>query len=231
MGFRKGKGVLVVFYFCRVERKHPRSTWRSFYGMRLILCFSMCLLVGTTWSQEGGHPILHSFTLRQVGNSVQIDFAILGGASCNGVQLERSSDGELYDKIDEIQGVCGGSEFTEFYTLIDESPFQSATNHYRLILGNQGNSVTRTITFVQLEDAYRVFPNPAANWAVIKFDNPTEIPFTFAVYTLTGGEKERSLNITSNEIFLRLDAYEAGTYIFQLQGSDGTLITGKFIHV
>lgn len=185
----------------------------------------------TSWSQEGGHPLLDSFVLRQVGNTVQIDFAIISGASCNGVQLERSNGTEEFYRIDEIQGVCGGSEFVEHYTLVDESPLQNTTIHYRLILGNQGSSVTRTIDFIQLEDAYRVYPNPIVTWAVIKFDNPTEIPFTYSVYTLTGGLKESTPNITSNEIYLDLESYASGTYIFQLQGADGTLITGKFIRI
>lgn len=187
------------------------------------------LLASLAYGQ--GHPLLETFTAIQVDDHIQIDFAIIGGGSCNGVQLMRSSDGERFFKIAEIQGVCGGSEFTEHYTLWDESPLQASTNSYKLILGVQGESQVIQLNFVPLNAGFNVYPNPIQDWAVLKFDNPTGVQFTFDVYNLSGHQVEHADGITSSEIFLQLRDFLPGTYIFQLIGEDGRRITGKFIRV
>ena len=178
-----------------------------------------------------GHPLVESFSAIQVDDHIQLDFAIIGGGSCNGVQLLRSSDGVQFFRIDEIQGICGGSEFTEHYTLLDESPLQATTNHYKLVLGFQGESQVIQLNFVPLNAGFNVFPNPVQDWAVLKWDNPTGVQFTVDIYNLSGHQVEHAEGITSSEIFLQLRDFLPGTYIFQLIGEDGRRITGKFIRV
>lgn len=192
------------------------------YACSILL--SIGLWSGCLFAQDPGHEILDSFSVIQVGNTVQIDFAIKGGASCQGAILQRSTDGEYFAEIDNIQGICGGSEFTEYYTLHDENPFNSQTNYYRVVLGNQGNSAVLGIHFVELSDGYRVFPQPSRDWAVIKFDNPTQTAYVINVYTLTGGVKDTG-TITSNEVYLDLGNYEVGNYVFQLISTE-KMITG-----
>ena len=102
----------------------------------------------------------------------------------SGVQLLRSSDGVQFFRIDEIQGICGGSEFTEHYILLDETPLQATTNHYKLALGVQGESQVIQLNFVPLNAGFNVFPNPVQDWAVLKWDNPTEIQFSVDIYNI-----------------------------------------------
>ena len=78
---------------------------------------------------------------------------------------------------------------------------------------------------MELEDNYRVYPQPARDWVVIKFDNPTQSPFVLNVYTLTGEVKD-SGTITANEVYLDLGLYEAGNYVFQLISTENR-ITGS----
>lgn len=178
-----------------------------------------------------GHPLLDNFSVRQVGDHIQLDFGIIGGASCNGVQLLRSADGEKFYQINEIQGICGGSEFTEQYTLIDDSPFQSTTNHYKLVLGTQGESEVLMIQFVDLDAGYNIAPNPVQEWVLIRFDNPTEKAFEFSMFDLAGAQVRPNTVVTSAEIHLWLSDLIPGIYIFQLKGEDGRLITGKILRV
>ncbi|NNE55844.1 MAG: T9SS type A sorting domain-containing protein [Flavobacteriales bacterium] len=199
--------------------------------MRLAFVISAIIvfLASAVKAQDPAHEILDLFELRQVNNTIQIDFAVKGGASCQGVQLERSASkaGE-FETVAQIQGICGGSEFTEYYTLVDEEPLEYSTNFYRLVLGAQGKSSIRSINFVRLENDYRVFPLPAKSWAVLKFENPTERLYQLSVYSLSGNLVEEA-QVTSQEVFIDLSFYSKGTYIFQLSSPDENTITGKFI--
>ena len=176
-------------------------------------------------SQEPGNEILESFSAIQVGNTIQIDFSVKGGASCQGAILQRSSEGDVFENIEFIPGICGGTEQIEFYTFKDDSPLRNQINFYRVELGNAGYSAVLGIQFVELEDNYRVYPQPARDWVVIKFDNPTQSPFVLNVYTLTGEVKD-SGTITANEVYLDLGLYEAGNYVFQLISTENR-ITGS----
>ena len=189
----------------------------------LVLSFALWPLL--LMSQDPGNEILESFSAIQVGNTIQIDFSVKGGASCQGAILQRSSEGNVFEDIESIPGICGGTEFTEFYSLVDDFPLSNQINYYRVVLGNAGYSAVLGIEFVELEDNYRVYPQPSRDWVVIKFDNPTQSPFVLNVYTLTGGLKD-SETITSNEVYLDLGLYEAGNYVFQLISTENT-ITGS----
>ena len=202
-----------------------RSMSATLNMTKLLLLTASCLAGISSWAQSS---ILEYFTALQIDNHVQIDFAIVGGASCNGVQLLRSSDGENFYFLEEIEGVCGGSEFTEQFTLIDDAPLQTTANHYKLILGTVESSEVLTYHFVALEAGYRVIPNPIRDWAVIRFDNPTGLVFELAVFDMSGALVESGSNITSSEIHLQLTKYRPGMYIFQLLSVDGTRITGRF---
>ncbi|MCB0762741.1 MAG: T9SS type A sorting domain-containing protein [Flavobacteriales bacterium] len=175
------------------------------------------------------NDILEYLNAVQKGNVVEINFAIRGGASCQGAELQRSQDGIHFTAIDFIPGVCGGSEYTEVYAFTDEQPFEYHTNHYRIELGGQGTSDIVAIHFVRLEEGYRIFPNPSSDWAVIRFDNTSVQPYTLQVYGPSGKLWERAADIQSSEIYMDLSSYSAGIYIFQLTSSAAPTITGRLI--
>ena len=151
-----------------------------------------------------------------------------GGASCQGVQLQRSSDSQFFAVISEIQGVCGGSEFVEHYTIVDHSPLEYSTNYYRLNLGGEGLTETRSIDFVRLENDYRVYPQPSSDWAVLKYENPTESVYSFSLYS-PAGTLIYNQSVSSSELFIDLNGYANGCYTFQLVGKEQELITGKIM--
>lgn len=192
----------------------------------LHLAFSF-FCASSTLAQDDA--VLEYFRAVQNDNFIQVSFAIAGGSSCQGVGLERSSDTEKYDEIDFIPGVCGGSEFTEVYSFIDRNPLEYSDNFYRLKLGAEGLSHSISIRFVRLEDGYRVYPTPAQSWAVIKFDNPTSLEYDFRVYSMNGKILETAPTITANEVYMDLNQYSSGTYIFQLSNPSVPTITGRLI--
>jgi len=182
------------------------------------------------YSAGQGHEILESFSLTQTGNNVLVNFAIKGGASCNGVTLQRrlSSD-SIYSVAAEIQGVCGGSEFTEHYTLEDDSPELGNSNIYRLKLGTVGFSDELEITVIELLSEYTIYPQPAASEVFLKYDNPGNTPVSVNVFDSAGRIVKRLRGLTSDLIFINSSDLEVGMYIFQLEFSTGEMLTGKFI--
>ncbi|MFK7756245.1 MAG: T9SS type A sorting domain-containing protein [Flavobacteriales bacterium] len=189
----------------------------------------LCLIFSfNATAQE--HEILESFNITQNGNSVLINFSIKGGASCDGVTLQRRlAKDTTYAVAAEIQGVCGGSEFTEHYVMEDDAPELGETNIYRLMLGRAGFSNETEISVIQLLTEYTIYPQPAASEVFLKYDNPGNEPVSVTVYDTAGKVVRRLLGLTSDVIFINSSDLNSGLYIFQLEYSSGALLTGKFI--
>jgi hypothetical protein len=191
-------------------------------------CLAFFLLCSSSLSAQDD-AVLDYFRAVQNGNEIQISFAIVGGSSCQGVGLERSSIPGHFEQIDFIPGVCGGTEFTEVYSFVDKTPLEYADNFYRLKLGAEGISHSISIRFVRLEAGYRVYPTPAQSWVVIKFDNPTAATYEFYLYSMNGRLIETAASITASEIYVDLSLYSTGAYIFQLSNPNVPTITGRLL--
>lgn len=143
------------------------------------------------------HPILESFGARQVENRIRLDFGIKGGAQCNGVQLERRKMDGTYITVGEISGVCGGSEFTEFYHVDDSSPLPNQINTYRLVLGSQGRSAPVDILFTPVEGDILVYPNPTSGELNLRWNAPDGEPWTLEVVDFSGKVVVASVMVTA----------------------------------
>ncbi len=178
-------------------------------------------------SQADG--LLASFSITQSENKVVINFSIHGGASCDGVILERRLESDTdYKVAGGISGVCGGSEFEEFYTIVDEAPYFNETNIYRLRLGNQGFSRENSIIVVELVDDYKIYPQPANDQLFIQFDNPNQEPVSLSIFSLDG--KTVLNNVLSNQALISVDVsdFRQGIYFFELVFESNRRLTGKF---
>jgi len=179
---------------------------------------------------QSAHEILESFTLVQNGNNVLANFSVKGGASCNGVTLERRVAGDTdYTISGQIQGVCGGSEFTEHYSIQDESPELAEQNFYRLKLGTQGYSRESDIVVIELLGDYNIYPQPAANEVFVKFDNPNNESAKCKVYDSKGLVVYDKDGFNNDIIFIDSTDLISGMYFFQIQFTEQKLLTGKFI--
>ena len=158
------------------------------------------------------HPILESFGARQVENRIRLDFGIKGGAQCNGVQLQRLNVEGTYVTVGVISGVCGGSEFTEFYNIDDEAPMPNQDNTYRLILGNQGPSSPLSILFTPLLSDLLVYPNPTSGELNLRWNAPEGEPWTLEILELNGKVVIPSLTITAPYESLSLPQGMKGMY-------------------
>lgn len=174
-----------VTYFCcmRYEVEH--------FFMR-VKVWVVCLgLVGAMLPDrvlaQAGDAILAGFTAQQIGNTIRADFGIIGGASCLGAELQRlnQSSGD-YEVVAAIREVCGGTAFTEFYTLVDLAPEQGRTNTYRLFLGGEGATREVDVFFTAIFDQLLLFPNPTAQRLQLRLDALPGTPFTVRITALSG---------------------------------------------
>lgn len=168
------------------------------------------------------HPILASFELVQVDNTVQLTFGILGGASCNGVQWERAGADLDFETIASISGVCGGSEFTEYYSLVDEAPLTGEVSYYRLVLGSQGRSQERTFLFVELDDGVKLYPNPSSDVVNLRFSNPSQKLVKIRVFDITGSLVFEDLS-QNGEYQLKVSGLARGVHLLQVQTEDQSI--------
>lgn len=188
-----------------------------------------CALVAVH-SVSAQDDILEDFDLVQTGNSIIANFSIRGGASCQGVTLQRRLEGDSdYHVAAEIQGVCGGSEFTEFYSMEDSAPQLGQENIYRLKLGSQGFSDEIRITVIELSSDYKVYPQPSADQIFVKFENPNSEEVLLSVYDSTGKSVVRKDAFTRDIIFINAASLRSGIYIFQIEFSSSKIISGKFL--
>jgi hypothetical protein len=175
------------------------------------------MLLGADCTSQEILRIYTGFEARQLRDRIQVDFGIIGGASCNGVQLERRSEHGDFEVIEIIQGVCGGSEFTEWYRFTDHSPLSNQKNIYRLIFGfSQGKSEEITIDFIPLQDLILLYPNPAKETVNVKFENTSAREAFLSVYNSRSELVFESFGIQGSEFKLDITDYPAGSYFLRL---------------
>lgn len=178
----------------------------------LLLCMGIGLAVKVHGQAE---EILEQFSIRQLGHEIRIDAGIKGGASCLGITLERLVN-DNFEAVDEIGGVCGGSEFTEYYVLYDQSPVPNAYNIYRLRLGFSGLTHTSEILFVPPTGGMVLYPNPANEWIDLKWDEIVS-DATLEMFSHDGKLFRSFSDNSGTELRLLISELPAGVYLVVLR--------------
>lgn len=185
-----------------------------------LFCLFVCCSFWSSMSAQ--HPILASFVLVQVDNTVQLTFGVLGGASCNGVEWERAGEDLVFETVGAISGVCGGSEFTEYYSLTDEDPIEGEVSYYRLVLGSQGRSSTVSFQFIALDDGVKVYPNPAQKEVNVRFSNPSQKNAQLILRNLQG-QNVLELNGNSDQWIFDVGLLPEGMYVLSVLSDDDSI--------
>lgn len=74
------------------------------------------------YSQYQGHPILSKLEIFESGGKVHMSAMISAGNFCNGIDLERSTDGKNFQVVATEYGSCGNLMEAVTYTLTDAAP-------------------------------------------------------------------------------------------------------------
>lgn len=187
----------------------------------------VCVLLSFQALAQPGNAILSSFTVQQIGDFVRADFGILGGASCFGAELQRSTDGEnSWETVASISGVCGGSEFTEYYTFNDYTPLHGVQNVYRLELGGVGRTLTREVFFTVLDDGMLVWPNPVHDLLNIRWEGLPTKRYR-VVISDSRGVLVKEIERVGNTISIDLSRHQSGVYIVYLFDDTNQLLKSR----
>jgi len=178
---------------------------------------------------QGLHPILDSFTLRRNGNEINTNFGIIGGASCVGVELQRSIDSVNFEVVAFISGICGGTDQTEFYSIGDVDPVPNVINLYRLNLGSEGKSGVVGIFFLPLQSGIAVYPNPAKDFINILIDNPLRKTYFLSITNTSAQVIFESAALNNDEVKIQTFHFNKGIHVVNVQFEDGEVRQSKFL--
>jgi len=175
-------------------------------------------------SQEAD-TILSYFTGTTSENQIQLNWAISGGNTCEGTIVQRSLDGNFFETIGEIGGVCGSPDFEIPYFFIDENPLSNKVNFYRLELGSQGYSSAIGIEFIPLNNQrYSLRYDTQDQTAIINFDNQRQNNVRFTLFDIHGRNVLEGLT-SGTEIVLPMFNYPSQLFILHL------LIDGRELNI
>ena len=142
--------------------------------------------------------------------------------------IERSSDGQNYQKIGEVNA-AGNSSNSLSYNFTDVSPLPG-TNYYRLkIIDRDNNTKFSDVKIIKnaAVSNFTIYPNPVKD--VMNIDiNATKAEKGVIIITGIDGRQvyNRAVNISkgSNILNINVSDIEAGTYIIKIQLSDYMMV-------
>ena len=193
--------------------------------------FSLCPAGGVA-------PVtLTSFTARNKGNGVSLDWSTAQELNNNYFQVERSTNGNTgWSVVATING-AGNSQVVNNYNAFDASPL-SGINYYRLKqVDNDGKAVyskTVTIKIGLQKAAISVIANPFYNTLSVSFVSPTSEMVTARLVDVTGKQiavdKWNVYNGTSKKDFSNLGGLQHGMYILSIINNSGEILyNGKVV--
>lgn len=162
------------------------------------------------------NPILDNYFIAENNGKVFLNWTIVSGSTCNGIQIYRSTDNISYTQIGSIAGICGSSSSPVNYNFTDENPVKNKTNCYRLELGGNGSSEILSVEIIDIANGgYQIRPNPFSIQTKIYFDNNRKQKSQLSIFNLTG---KLVFATSSNEDFFELNAIDflSGIYFFSI---------------
>ncbi|MBK9759137.1 MAG: hypothetical protein IPO90_03970 [Flavobacteriales bacterium] len=133
------------------------------------------------------HPFIAAYTLTEFDGGIRIDWTIQGGSTCNGQDVERSTDGISFTAEHRIEGICGSSSEPLSYDWIDNAPPEFSTVYYRVKLGIDGYTSVKSVEFDQLTTSeQRFFPSPMSGEATLLLNIPTSASFDLIIWDAGG---------------------------------------------
>jgi hypothetical protein len=144
--------------------------------------------------------------------------------------MERRANLEDFEEVGVISGICGGSEYTEYYFIEDSSPIPNTLNYYRLSLGQQGNSSELAFEFIPFTTNLFTFPNPAENEINLRWDNVSSEKRILRIYDMKGRIIDGDFIANSSRAVLDISTIETGSYFVVLMDEDEAIVgVQKFI--
>jgi len=186
--------------------------------MRIKFVFLFWISCGFGFLQS--QSILNYFNAQVINGQVILIWEILTGNTCDGIEIQHSTDSILFSKIGEIAGVCGSKTENISYEFKHLFPQKNRKNYYRLQLGGFTFSELETVEVLDFKNGYLLRPNPVHDKLQLKFDRDLG-SFQIRIIDLEGHAIVHTQGMGSG-IYLDASDWSPGVYVFTLQSKDLT---------
>ncbi|MBK8226395.1 MAG: T9SS type A sorting domain-containing protein [Flavobacteriales bacterium] len=179
-------------------------------ALSLFLALAACM---ASRAQDGEHPFIQSFTLTVLDGRIHVEWVMTGGSTCDGSQVERSTDGVDFSVVHRIDGLCGDPAVPVLYDWYDEAPPELSTVHFRIAFSGQGRSSAKAVEFRQLiESDFRLFPSPTLGSSTVLLRVPLSALVDLAISDPQGRVVLLRNGLVGREHPLDLSSLPGGVY-------------------
>jgi hypothetical protein len=192
--------------------------------IRCLLClFAVFAASGKLNAQN---DFIDNFNIEAHEGKAYLRWTVSAGNTCDGIEIQRSTNATNYARIGEIYGVCGSEDSAQKFEYTDNMPETDRTNFYRLLFGSSGKTAAQSV-FVLSEDGFALYPNPARNTTRIYLRNSANTAATLNIFDISG-RLILHIPTKSNIIDIDCNNWPSGMYIYSL-AHPGKLINGKLM--
>lgn len=179
--------------------------------------------------------VLSDFVAQKLTTAVNLKWQTSSEENVKRFVIERSTDGKTYKAVGQVTAV-GNSTTKQSYNFVDNSPFMSATNFYRLLMqdadGGSKYSKILTVKFSsEISLNMQVSPNPTSGNLQVQLPDGLKGIINLQVFDLNGRiVKTQNLSSDGNALSTSIDVngLPNGLYILKAQ-SGSTSLTSRFI--
>lgn len=165
----------------------PLWSLRSAKDMVRSASLLVLALIAGSAARAQEHPFIAAYTLTELDGGIRVGWTIQGGSTCNGQDVERSTDGVDFVQVHRIEGICGTPSAAVLYDWFDAAPPELSTVFYSIKLGLDGYSSVKSIHFAQLNTSdQRFYPSPMEGSGTLVLDLPLTKRWTCASWTPQG---------------------------------------------
>ncbi|KAI9437848.1 hypothetical protein F5148DRAFT_1294105 [Russula earlei] len=156
---------------------------------------------------------LLSFTGKQAGKAIELDWTTANEINVSGFDIERSADGSSFQKIGNTAATGNGG-----YAFTDEQPL-AGTNYYRLkMIDKDGTYTYSNVVAISIRSvaAFNLYPNPANDQVTITHDKITSEAI-ITIYSMDGKKILAEQLATGNTVDkINVGRLAPGNYIVSL---------------
>jgi len=154
---------------------------------RLIHLVLMLFAVPISVVAQEEHPFIDAFDLTVLDGRIQVAWTMKGGSTCDGTEVERSTNGVTFSVVHRIAGICGDPSVPVSFSWVDAAPPEFSTVHYRIRMGVDGTSSVKQVVFDQLVTTdQRIFPVPVVENATLALNVPLSASVQIQVHDAQG---------------------------------------------
>ena len=193
---------------------------------------------GVNADYSGGTPFTAALTLpveltkfqaKRLDNVALITWTTASEKDNAYFAIERSTDGETFEKIGQIKG-SGNTKASNDYQFTDRNP-RAGVNYYRLkdvdFNGKETNSSVISVNFTDKSNHITLYPNPTKGNLTIDFTAETDITTNINIQDITGRvvvSQTVYINKGLNVLPINTTSLSAGLYFLKVNGE-----THKFV--